>query len=47
MESVAGTDITKHEAVLDMEATAIFTHLSYMRDFQAEQARVIKQSYRK
>lgn len=44
---MAGNDITKHEAVLDIEAAAVFTHLSYIRDFQAEEARVIKQNYRK
>jgi len=47
LESVAGNDVTKHESVLDMPAASIFTHLSYMRDFQSEQARIIKQSYRK
>jgi len=38
--------MTKHEMVLDKAAKSIFTHLSYMRDFQAEQTRIMKQAYR-
>jgi hypothetical protein len=43
LESISGNDITKHEAVLAQPITAIFTHLSYMRDFNSEQIRIMKQ----
>lgn len=43
---MSGNDLTKHEIVLDKAASAVFTHLSYIRDYNAEQARIIKQSYK-
>ena len=46
LESIANQDLTRHEEVLDKGAKAIFTHLSYMRDFQAEQNRIMKQAYK-
>jgi hypothetical protein len=43
---VSGNDLTKHDLVLDKAASSVFTHLSYMRDFNAEQARIMKQAYK-
>jgi hypothetical protein len=32
--------------ILDKPARSIFTHLSYLRDFNAEQNRIMKQAYK-
>ncbi len=44
LQSVSNNDITNHEKVLDKGAREIFTYLSYMRDYNAEQARIMKQA---
>lgn len=45
IETLANNDVTKFDAVLDRNIYEILTHLSYMRDYNSEQARRIKKQY--
>ena len=44
VESLASRDITKFDLVLDRAVQEVFTHLSYMRDYAAEERRLMKQA---
>ena len=42
LEILSSNDVTKFDAVLDRNIYEIYTHLSYMRDYNAEKLRMLK-----
>ena len=39
---MAGNDVTKFEKILKMKAYEVFTHLSYMNDYNYEQQQLAR-----
>ena len=46
MEILSNNDVTKFDAVLDRNIYEIYTHMSYMRDFNAMKLRELKRIQR-